>query len=123
MDKKTILVVDDVAENIDLLVGLLKEQYTVKAARNGVVALKIAQSPKKPDLVLLDIVMPEMDGFAVCSELKSNPDTAMIPVIFISGEIGVEERQRGTELGAVEYLTKPVEPSKLMIAIETAFAD
>jgi putative two-component system response regulator len=123
MDKKTILVVDDAAENIDLLVGLLKEQYAVKAARNGVVALKIAQSPKKPDLVLLDIVMPEMDGFAVCSELKSNPDTAMIPVIFISGEIGVEERQRGTELGAVEYLTKPVEPNKLMTAIETAFAD
>jgi putative two-component system response regulator len=123
MDKKTILVVDDAAENIDLLVGLLKERYTVKAARNGVVALKIAQSPKKPDLVLLDIVMPEMDGFTVCSELKSNPDTAMIPVIFISGEIGVEERQRGTELGAVEYLTKPVEPNKLMMAIETAFAD
>lgn len=120
MDKKTILVVDDMAENIDLLVGLLKEQYTVKAARAGQVALKIAQSPNPPDLVLLDIIMPGMDGFEVCQELKNNPATAAIPVIFLSGEIGAEERERGADLGAADYLTKPVEPGKLNAAIEAA---
>lgn len=122
MDKKTILVVDDMAENIDLLVGLLKEQYTVKAARAGQMALKIAQSPNPPDLVLLDISMPGMDGFEVCQQLKDNPATAAIPVIFISGEIGGEERDRGAALGAADYLTKPVEPASLSAAIDAALA-
>lgn len=122
MDKRTVLVVDDAPENIDLLVGLLKEQYIVKAARNGPVALKIAHSASPPDLVLLDIIMPEMDGFEVCRELKGDPVTAAIPVIFLSGDIGAEERSRGAELGAVDYLTKPVEPAKLSVAIESAMA-
>jgi len=120
MDKRTVLVVDDAPENIDLLVGLLKEQYTVKAARNGRLALMIARSPRPPDLVLLDIMMPEMDGFEVCRQLKGDPATAAIPVIFLSGEIGTEERRRGSALGAADYLTKPVEPAKLNGAIDTA---
>jgi len=120
MDKRTILVVDDAPENIDLLVGLLKDQYTVKAARNGEVALKIAQSASPPDLMLLDIIMPQMDGFEVCRRLKADPGTAGIPVIFLSGEIGAEERRRGSEVGAVDYLTKPVDPARLSRAIESA---
>jgi putative two-component system response regulator len=122
VDKQTVLVVDDAPENIDLVVGILKEQYTVKAARNGQVALKIARSPNPPALILLDIVMPDMDGFEVCHELKADLATAVIPVIFLSGEIGAEERRRGTELGAVDYLTKPVDPAKLSVAIESALA-
>jgi len=118
MDKKTFLVVDDDAENLDLLV----ERFTIKAARNGQIALKIAQSPNPPNLVLLDIIMPGMDGVDVCSELKSNSVASGIPVIFLSGEIAEEERKRGVELGAVAYLTKPVEPDKLMVAIEAALA-
>lgn len=122
MDKQTLLVVDDTPENIDLLIGLLKEQYLIKAARNGRLALKIARLPNPPDLVLLDIQMPEMDGFEVCAELKNNPSTAKIPVIFISGDIGDDERRKGDELGAVGYLTKPIEPHKLKSAIDTALA-
>ena len=119
MDKQTVLVVDDAPENIDLLVGLLKDNFTVKAARNGEVALKIAQSSTPPSLVLLDIVMPGMDGFEVCRELKANEATASIPVIFLSGEIGEAERKRGAELGAIDYLTKPVDPNQLLAAIES----
>ena len=119
MNKKSILVVDDAAENIDVLVGLLKDKYTVRAARNGQVALKIAQSEKVPDLVLLDIVMPGMDGFEVCRQLKENPSTAMIPVVFLSGEIGEEERIQGRKLGAIDYLTKPVEPTLLLSVMNT----
>ena len=118
MDKKVILVVDDAPENIDLLVGLLKEQYIVKAALNGKIALKIAQSPKPPHLVLLDIVMPGMDGLEVCKELKGNSKTAHIPVVFLSGQAGEEECERGMELGGSAYLKKPVEPKSLFSVIE-----
>lgn len=72
--------------------------------------------------MLLDIVIPEMDGFDMCVELKNNPATAKIPVIFISGDIGDDERRKGDELGAVGYLTKPIEPHRLKSAIDTALA-
>lgn len=116
---QTILVVDDIPENIDLLVGLLKEKYKVKAARNGETALKIAQSPAPPDLVLLDVIMPDMDGFKVCRQLKENAGTRNIPVIFVSGEIGAEERAHGEALGAAAYLTKPVEPDTLCALLDS----
>lgn len=122
MDKRTLLVVDDTPENIDLLVELLKNQFKVKAARNGQLALRIARSDDPPELVLLDLLMPGMDGFAVCHELKKNADTASIPVILLSGEIGKEERRRGDELGCAAYLTKPVEPSELIATIKRALA-
>jgi len=119
-DKATLLVVDDMPENIDLLVGLLKERYKVKAARSGEIALKIAHSANPPDLILLDVNMPEMDGFEVCRQLRANTETASIPVIFVSGEIGNEEHAQGAALGAVAYLTKPVEPDRLNVALDTA---
>ena len=120
MEKKTILVVDDAPENIDLLVGLLKDNYTVKASRSGQVALKIAAQPKPLHLILLDIVMPGMDGFEVCKALKADETTSAVPVIFLSGEIGEKEHNRAKEVGGTAYLTKPVEPAKLMAAIEDA---
>ncbi len=113
VEKPTILVVDDMPENIDLLVGLLKPHYRIKAARSGEVALKVAQSLNPPDLLLLDINMPGMDGFDVFQALKQQPETATIPVIFVSAEVGEVERKQAEALGAAAYLTKPVEPKKL----------
>jgi putative two-component system response regulator len=118
MDKKTILVVDDAPENLDLLVGLLKENYLVKAAINGELALKIAQSSKPPDLILLDIVMPGIDGLEVCRILKDNQSTAHIPIVFLSGQASGEDCERGLEMGGAAYLQKPVEPDSLFSILE-----
>lgn len=118
MDKKTILVVDDAPENLDLLVGLLKETYTVKAAINGELALKIAQSPAPPDLILLDIVMPGIDGLEVCKILKENDSTSHIPIVFLSGQASGEDCEKGIEMGGDAYLQKPVQPESLFSILE-----
>ena len=118
MEKKVILVVDDAPAIIDLLAGLLKGKYKVKAALNGKVALRIAQSAKPPDLILLDIVMPGMNGLEVCKELKKNAETTNIPIVFLSGEADEEACERGMEIGGAAYLKKPVEPESLFSVIE-----
>jgi CheY-like chemotaxis protein len=118
MEKKIILVVDDAPAIIDLLAGLLKDKYKVKAALNGKKALKIAQSAKPPDLILLDIVMPGMNGLEVCKELKKNAETTNIPIVFLSGEADEEACERGMEIGGAAYLKKPVEPESLFSVIE-----
>ena len=115
MDKKTILVVDDDPGNIDLLVGILKDKFTIKAARNGQIALKVSRLADSPDLVLLDILMPEMDGYEVCRQLKADPSTSAIPVIFLSGET-----VDASKYGAACYISKPIDREKLMFAIESA---
>jgi len=106
--RHTILVVDDTPENIDILANVLGGQHTVKAATNGRKALAIAQSENPPDLILLDIMMPDMNGYQVCQQLKSDKKTKNIPVIFVSalGETG--DQQHGLELGAVDYIIKPI---------------
>jgi putative two-component system response regulator len=118
MAQKTILVVDDAPEHLDLLVGLLKEDYKVKAAINGDIALKIAQSPSPPDLILLDIIMPGKGGIEVCEILKKNKDTADIPIVFLSGKASGEDCDRGMELGGAAYLKKPVEVESLFSVLE-----
>ncbi len=118
MEKKVILVVDDAPAIIDLLAGLLKDTYKVKAAPNGKTALRIAQSAKPPDLILLDIVMPGMNGLEVCKELKGNAETNRIPIVFLSGEADEEACERGMEIGGAAYLKKPVEPESLFSVIE-----
>jgi len=118
MSKKTVLVVDDAPENLDLLVGLLKEKFMVKAAINGEIALKIAQSPKPPDCILLDIVMPGKDGIEVCEILKNNQATAHIPIVFLSGKASGEDCERGMELGGAAYLKKPVDPESLFSVLD-----
>ncbi len=118
MEKKVILVVDDAPAIIDLLAGLLKDTYKVKAALNGRTALRIAQSTTPPDLILLDIVMPEMDGLEVCQELKKNVETTNIPIVFLSGEADEEACEQGMEIGGSAYLKKPVEPDSLFSVIE-----
>ncbi|MDC7219763.1 MAG: response regulator [Spirochaetales bacterium] len=101
-----ILLVDDSTENLDFLNGALRNDYDVIIARDGNQALRTV-SRKKPDLILLDIVMPLMDGYEVCSELKNNPDTVNIPVIFLTGLANQLDKSRGFNLGAVDYITKP----------------
>jgi putative two-component system response regulator len=119
VEKATVLVVDDTPDNLSLMSGLLKDDYKVKVANGGEKALKIAQSDNPPDLILLDIMMPGMDGYEVCQHLKSNPATRDIPVIFLTAKAEVEDEKKGLELGAVDYITKPVSPPIVMARVAT----
>ncbi|WP_373000045.1 response regulator [Sulfurimonas sp.] len=114
---QTLLLVDDVKENIDVLVELLKE-YDLITAIDGKTALEAAES-EDIDLILLDIMMPDMDGFEVCNILKSNKKTSNIPIIFLTALDKQEELQKGFELGAVDYITKPFNPNELMSRVHT----
>jgi len=105
--KPTVLIVDDMPENIDILRGILKNNYKLKIATDGENALKIAKGQQKPDIILLDIMMPGMDGYEVCEQLKQDPTTQAIPVIFITAKTATEDEQRGFQLGAVDYILKP----------------
>lgn len=118
MDQKTILVVDDEPGNIDVIKNVLQDSYKIKAAISGTRALAAAAKLPAPDLILLDIMMPEMDGYQVCRELKANPATRAIPVVFLSAKISMDEQRRGMEMGAVAYLTKPVDPQSLLDTME-----
>ncbi|MBM7036623.1 HD-GYP domain-containing protein [Vibrio ulleungensis] len=121
-DKLTVLIVDDTPENIEVLAGALKDKYRIKAANSGKLALKIAQMLPAPDLILLDIMMPEMDGYEVCEALKSQPNTSHIPVIFVTAKISAEDEIRGLQLGAVDYITKPITPLVAMQRVATHLA-
>jgi len=110
-DKKTILVVDDTPENIQVISGVLGEQYRIKAATSGEKALKICAADPMPDLVLLDVMMPDMNGYEVCRLIKEDSRLRDIPVIFITAMSEEEDEARGFELGAVDYITKPVRPA------------
>jgi putative two-component system response regulator len=114
-----ILIVDDTPENIDLLGALLKEQYRRSVAINGEKALKIAASDEPPDLILLDIEMPGIDGYEVCRRLKADPATAGIPVIFCTAKQEIQDETKGLELGAVDYITKPVSPPIVLARVKT----
>ena len=118
-DSGTILAVDDTPASLKLLTELLKaEGYEVRAAINGALALHSAQhSP--PELVLLDIRMPEMDGFEVCRRLKADPATAQVPVIFVSALTDTDEKLRGFGLGAVDFVTKPFQREELLARVRT----
>ena len=116
--KATILVVDDTPDNLKLISGLLKETYKVKIATCGESTLEIAQSNSPPDLILLDIMMPEMDGYEVCTRLKANSKTAPIPVIFLTAKTEVSDETKGLEMGAVDYISKPINPLILLSRIK-----
>ncbi|NTV13895.1 MAG: response regulator [Desulfobulbaceae bacterium] len=120
--KATILVVDDTPDNLALISNLLKDDYRVKIATGGEKALDIAASDTPPDLILLDIMMSGMDGYEVCRRLKRNPKTMNIPVIFLTAKTEVEDEQKGLELGAVDYLTKPVSPPIVMARVKNHLA-
>ena len=109
--QKLILIVDDTPLNIGVISGALKDSYKTKVATNGEKALALASAEEKPDLILLDIMMPGMDGYEVCSRLKSDPTTSEIPVIFLTGQTSAEDETRGFEVGAVDYVHKPFSPA------------
>lgn len=112
--RETILIVDDTPDNLTLMNALLKDQYKVKVANNGEKALNIMLAPNPPDLVLLDIMMPGIDGYEVCRQLKVDIRTRNIPVIFLTAKAEVEDEKKGLEYGAVDYITKPISPPILM---------
>lgn len=106
-EQPTILIVDDAKENIRILAELLKPEYKVRAAINGEKALEIAFSENPPDLILLDVIMPGIDGYEVCRRLKADPLTKGIPIIFVTGKVNEDEEIFGFNLGAVDYIKKP----------------
>lgn len=107
----TILIVDDMPENIDSLAAILSTEHKIVAATSGEKALEIAMSSSPPDLILLDIIMPETGGYEVCRRLKAHEKTSHIPIIFITALEGVEDEYKGLELGAADYLTKSANPA------------
>ena len=111
--RPTILIVDDAPDNLQLLAQLFKDEYSVLIARSGELALGISQSNDPPDLVLLDIMMPGMDGFEVARRMREHPTSETIPVIFITAMSGQDARLKGLELGAVDFVTKPIDPEVL----------
>ena len=118
----TILVVDDTPDNLALMSNLLNGKYKVKVANDGPKALRIAASDDPPDLILLDIMMPGMDGYEVCRRLKLDPATMNIPVIFISAKTEIEDETKGLELGAIDYIAKPVSPPIVMARVKNHLA-
>ena len=118
-EKQTLLVVDDAPDNLALMNGLLKDLYRVKVANSGERALKIASTLPLPDLILLDIMMPNMDGYEVCRRLKADPVTADIPVIFLTAKAEVEDEQKGFDVGCVDYITKPISPPIVLARVKT----
>jgi class 3 adenylate cyclase len=117
--KPNILIVDDTPENIRILVSLLKDRYRPLIATNGEKALEQAASAIRPDLILLDIMMPGMDGYEVCRKLKMDELTRDIPVIFITAMTEVEDESHGFEVGAVDYITKPFQPTIVEARVRT----
>lgn len=107
--KQAILAVDDTLANIDVVKGVLSQDYLVQAALSGKIALKIIEK-QKPDLILLDVMMPEMDGYEVCEILKSQEHTKDIPIIFLTAKTQEEDEMKGLSLGAVDYISKPISP-------------
>ena len=117
--RSTVLVVDDTPDNLLLINGILCDRYNVKVATNGATTLRIARSDNPPDLILLDITMPGMDGYEVCRQLKSDARTRDIPVIFLTARTEVEDEKRGLELGAADYITRPISPPIVMARVRT----
>ena len=116
--KPLVLVVDDNSTNIDLLVNTLKNEYRLGIAKNGIKAIAYAEK-KLPDLILLDIMMPEMNGYEVCKRLKKNPATKNIPVIFITALNETGHKTKGFETGGVDYITKPFHASEVNARVKT----
>lgn len=115
--KDKILVVDDTPTNIQVLNSLLSEKYQILFSTNGRDALKIAKR-ELPDLILLDIMMPDMDGFTVCKHLKASPETKEIPIIFVTAMGNETDESTGLELGAIDYITKPIIPAIVKVRVD-----
>lgn len=121
-DKATILVVDDSPDTRNLIITLLENDYKLMVANGGEEALKLLQSGRIPDLIMLDIMMPGMSGYDVCRQLKADSSTCNIPVIFISAMAGEGNEAQGRALGAVGFLTKPLDPRNVIAQVKEYFA-
>ncbi len=121
-ETKTVMVVDDAPANIQVVNSILKDTYKVRIATNGAKALQLASTMPAPDLILLDVMMPEMDGYEVCTHLKAAPDTRDIPVIFLTGQTETEDETKGFEVGAVDYIHKPFSPAVMKARVNTHLA-
>ncbi|MEO5375403.1 MAG: hybrid sensor histidine kinase/response regulator [Alphaproteobacteria bacterium] len=119
--KRTVLAVDDATENLDVIKSILVPDYTVKRANSGALALRIAET-QPPDLILLDIMMPDMDGYEVCRELKAREATRDIPVIFVTAMSHTDDEAHGLDLGAVDYIAKPIRPPILRARVRNHIA-
>lgn len=117
--QQTILIVDDAKANINVLAELLRADFKIRATTSGEKALEIALSDNPPDLILLDVLMPEMDGYTVCKKLKESSQTRDIPVIFITGKVSEEDEIYGFTIGAVDYITKPFSPVVVKARVNT----
>lgn len=117
--RPVVLVVDDDTGTLNLMNALLRGRYRIKLATTGRKALEIARADTPPDLVLLDIMMPDLDGHEVCRQLKADPQTSEIPVIFLTAMAQTEDERRGFALGAADYITKPISPPILLARIDT----
>src|ERR1700722_17166556 len=117
--QKTVLVVDDAPANIQIVNSILKDIYKIRIATNGLKALELVKVIPLPDLILLDVVMPEMDGYEVCTRLKLDPETPDIPVIFLTGQTEVEDETKGFDVGAVDYIHKPFSPAVVKARVQT----
>lgn len=115
----TILVVDDTRLNLAVMSAILKNQYLVEEALSGEQALELIDAGLKPDLILLDIMMPGLDGYEVCTHLKANPITSKIPVIFLTANVSSDDEEKGFALGAVDYITKPIKKNVVLARIRT----
>ncbi|HHC25693.1 MAG TPA: hybrid sensor histidine kinase/response regulator [Desulfobacterales bacterium] len=117
--KNSVLIVDDQSENIHALDNIIKEEYDTQAATSGVRALEIASGNNPPDMILLDIVMPEMDGYEVCRRLKADEQTRDIPVIFVTARNSAEDEEYGFNLGAADYISKPFQPAVVQVRVKS----
>ncbi len=115
----TVLIVDDAPENLSILNDLLRPYYRVRVANSGIRALRVANSEPKPDLIMLDVMMPGMDGYEVITKLKDDPNTTDIPVIFVTALESSADEERGLMLGAVDYITKPLRPAIVIQRVKT----
>ncbi len=115
----TLLVVDDTPDNLMLMTDLLKDRYRVKAANSGEKALRVLQGDTLPDLILLDVMMPGLSGHEVAQQLKRDPRTRDIPIIFLTAMAATEDEIHGLELGAVDYITKPIRPALVLARVDT----
>jgi len=120
LDRQTILVVDDTPDNIDILISILKSVYKVMVATSGTQAIQIVRTKRVPDLILLDIIMPGIDGYETCRQLKHDEGSQDIDIIFVSAKDDLDSIIKGYEAGGSDYLTKPVQPQEVMQKVKLA---
>lgn len=117
--KPTILIVDDEQTNISILADALKDIFSISVATGGADALKLVREGFIPNMILLDVLMPDMDGFSVCKQLKANRDTADIPIVFVTGMDDAVNEEQGFKMGAVDYIYKPIKPAVVRARVIT----